>query len=51
MDMTEEIRGEILTANKNMADKAFRVLCGSMREWEETPSAIEPEVLEKELVY
>lgn len=51
VDMTEEIRKNILAANKNMADKALRVLCGSMKEWTETPSAIEPEVLEKELVY
>nr|WP_314461546.1 cation-translocating P-type ATPase [uncultured Clostridium sp.] len=50
-DMTEEMRGAILKANKNMADKALRVLCSSMREWDNAPSAIEPEILEKDLVY
>ncbi|MDF2887993.1 MAG: ATPase, P-type (transporting), superfamily, subfamily, partial [Lacrimispora sp.] len=50
-DMTDEIREAILKANKSMADKALRVLCGSMREWNSAPSAIEPEILEKGLVY
>ena len=32
--MSEEIRKEILTKNKEMADKALRVLCGACREWD-----------------
>ncbi|MTK07285.1 MAG: cation-translocating P-type ATPase [Hungatella sp.] len=50
-EMTDEIREAILKANKSMADKALRVLCGSMREWDSTPAAMEPDILEKDLVY
>ena len=49
--MTEEIRQEILTSNKAMADRALRVLCGAMREWPSRPESSEPEVLEQELTY
>ena len=31
--MTEELRGEILNANKKMADQALRVLCAARRNW------------------
>ena len=51
VEMTEEIRGNILRDNKAMADKALRVLCGAMRSWEEEPDSYEPEVLEQDLVY
>jgi len=49
--MTDEIREAILKANKSMADKALRVLCGSMREWDSAPVATEPDILENDLVY
>lgn len=51
VEMTEEIRENILRANKSMADKALRVLCAAMRSWDEEPSSYEPEVLEQDLVY
>ena len=49
--MSEEIRKEILTKNKEMADKALRVLCGARREWDAMPSSTEPEFLEADLTY
>ena len=49
--MTDEIRASILRSNKEMADKALRVLCGAMREWDEAPESFEPEYLERELTY
>ena len=49
--MTEELRGEILNANKKMADQALRVLCAARRNWERIPESCEPEALEQELCY
>ena len=49
--MTDEIRASILRSNKEMADKALRVLCGAMREWDEAPESFEPEYLERGLTY
>ena len=49
--MTDEIRNSVLKSNKEMADKALRVLCGAKREWEAMPSSTEPEFLESDLTY
>ena len=49
--LTEEMRQDILEANKGMADRALRVLCGSMRLWEKAPENFEPEFLEQDLIY
>ena len=49
--MTDEIRNSVLKSNKEMADKALRVLCGAKREWEAMPSSTEPEFLEADLTY
>lgn len=49
--MTEEIRAEVLKANKGLADRALRVLCAASREWSSMPESTEPEFLEKELTY
>ena len=49
--MTEEIWNSVLKSNKEMADKALRVLCGAKREWEAMPSSTEPEFLEADLTY
>ncbi len=51
VNMTDDIRHDIIQSNKAMADRALRVLCASMREWEETPPAFAPETLENELIY
>ena len=49
--MTEEIRKDILTHNKEMADQALRVMAAARREWDEVPESFEPEFLEKDLIY
>ena len=49
--MTEELRGQILTANKAMADKALRVLCAAMRVWDTAPADTSPEHLEQDLTF
>lgn len=49
--MTEEMRSAILTANKNMADQALRVLCSAQRVWAEAPGDYAPETLEQDLCY
>lgn len=48
--MTDEIRQAIMDSNKEMADKALRVLCAAMRTYKEQPSN-DPEELEQELCY
>ncbi len=51
VEMTEEIRKEILTANKAMADKALRVLSVAQKKLDEEPAAYEPETVECELCF
>ena len=48
--MTDEIRQAISVSNKEMADKALRVLCAAMRTYSEQPSN-EPDELEQDLCY
>lgn len=48
--MTDEIRQAISASNKEMADKALRVLCAAMRTYSEQPSN-EPDELEQGLCY
>lgn len=49
--MTGEIRDSILKSNKSMADRALRVLCGALREWDSIPRKSAPDDLEQDLVY
>ncbi|MDF2889618.1 MAG: ATPase, P-type (transporting), superfamily, subfamily, partial [Lacrimispora sp.] len=49
--LTDDIRQDIIQSNKSMADRALRVLCASMRHWEEPPSDFTPEALENQLIY
>ena len=49
--LTDEIRQEILTANKAMADKALRVLGGSYRQYSQLPTDFSPEALEYDLFF
>lgn len=48
--MTDEIRQAIIDSNKEMADKALRVLCAAMRTYKEQPDN-EASSLEKDLCY
>ena len=49
--MTDEIRKNVLSANKAMADKALRVLAVAKKELTEVPRSYEPEALENELCF
>ena len=51
LPMDEEYKNSILSANKNMADRALRVLACAMRTWENEPSDYEADTLEKELCF
>lgn len=51
LEMTEDKRNEIISANKEMADKALRVLCCAMRIYKDKPESEEAEALEKDLCY
>ncbi len=50
-DMTDALREEILKSNKNMADRALRVLASAMKMHDAIPSDFEPETLERELCF
>ena len=49
--ITEELKNDILSANKKMADKALRVLACAQRVYDKKPTSFEPESLENELVF
>ena len=51
VDMTDEIRNGILSANKAMADQALRVLALASRVHETMPADCSPEALEHDLVF
>ena len=51
LPMTDEKRNDILAGNKEMADKALRVLCGAMRIYKDKPGSEEAAALEQELCY
>ena len=51
LPLDESIKQEILTANKNMADKALRVLAGAYTEYATLPTFENPEDIEKDLVF
>ncbi len=49
--MTDEYRSEILNANKNMADKALRVLACAEKVWNTEPESYDAAELEGELCF
>ncbi len=51
VDMTEEIRSDILKANKAMADKALRVLAAAKKDLASEPAAYESETVECDLCF
>ena len=51
LPMTENVRAEILAANKAMADRALRVLAAALRAYDRMPASTEPETLENELCF
>ena len=51
LPLTDDVRAEILAANKNMADKALRVLCAAFRNYDTKPTDNSPAALERDLVF
>lgn len=51
LPLTDEKRAEIAQSNKDMADKALRVLCVAMRVYDVKPESDEADALEKDLCY
>ncbi len=49
--LTDAVRAEILAANKAMAGKALRVLCGAMRRLDAKPADNSPAALEHDLTF
>lgn len=49
--LTDELRREVLAANKGLADQALRVLAGARRSWSEAPKRGDADYLEQELVF
>lgn len=49
--ITDEIRSHILVSNKEMADKALRVLCAAKRTWQSLPENTDADFLEQDLIY
>ena len=49
--MTEEYKAEILKANKEMADRALRVLACAERAYSEAPTSFEADDLERDLCF
>lgn len=51
VDLTDEKRAEIMAANKNMADRALRVLACALRVWDNEPESYDDAYLEQELCF
>ena len=51
LPLDDAARAAIAADNKNMADRALRVLAASARRWAEKPASNEPDFLEKDLVF
>ncbi len=51
LPMTDSYKAEILAANKDMADRALRVLACAKRIWKNAPENFEPQTLEHNLCF
>ncbi len=49
--LTEDLRAEVLAANKGLADQALRVLAGARRNWANAPEEYTPDFLEQDLCF
>ena len=50
--MTDELRSQVMEANKAMADRALRVMAAARRDWgDERPESFEPDYLEHDLTF
>ena len=51
LPMTDAYRSEIMKANKNMADRALRVLCAARKVYNEKPADFDPDSLEHDFCF
>ena len=51
VEMSESLKWEILSKNKEFASKALRVLCAAYKKYDKMPSSVEPEDLEYDLIF
>jgi len=51
VNMTDTIRSEIVSKNKEMADKALRVLCAAITTYDKLPEDSSPGKIEQDLTY
>ena len=51
VEMTEDVRANILSANKEMADRALRVLAAAMKQLSAEPSVYDSESVERDLCF
>ncbi len=51
LPLTDDVRAEILAANKAMAEKALRVLCAAMKNYSKQPADHSPVALEQGLTF
>ncbi|MCL2023031.1 MAG: calcium-translocating P-type ATPase, PMCA-type [Oscillospiraceae bacterium] len=51
LPFTDELRQEVLTANKAMANKALRVIAAAYKEYDAVPASADPADLENDLVF
>lgn len=51
VDLTEELKKQVLSENKRMADKALRVLGAAYKDYDSVPSDVAPEKIENNLIF
>ncbi len=51
VELTDELRNQVLRDNKAMADQALRVLSAAYRKWEKEPESYEDTDLEQQLIF
>ena len=51
VSMTDEIRNEIISKNKEFASRALRVLCAAYKTYDSAPTSFEPQDLEHDLIF
>ena len=51
VEMSQELRDQILAKNKEYASKALRVLCAAYKNYDELPASMEPEDLEYDMIF
>lgn len=51
IELTDEIKNEILAKNKEYADKALRVLGAAYKEYDEEPTKYESDIMEKDMIF